>query len=211
MAGGYDTGDLPPVIDVERDPNNKKPPKSMPDDLLACLNDTEARFQTTPMIYTGSLFWTEVIGADARFKRFPFWIAFYDNENMPPVPPDEKPTGKVKPASLSDKAPVGLQMPLRTFIFKTPGPPPVAGDGPAEGKFGGLPKCTPTWNFWQFRVAPGGYPPLTPPPKGSPPPPPPWQEVEGIESNVDIDAFNDAAYGLSALAAVIKGDAPDDT
>lgn len=68
------TGDLPPVIDVERaDRNSSK----LMDDVYKWLQIIEAHYGVKPIIYTGSNFYGKHFKDDNRFADYPLWIANY--------------------------------------------------------------------------------------------------------------------------------------
>ena len=87
---GYGTGDLPPVLDVEDNPqfdgawnshNNVAYMKGLRDwvDAMA------TQFNCTPIIYTRAGFWN-ALGDNNAFSVHPLWVAHYTNAIAPTLP-----------------------------------------------------------------------------------------------------------------------------
>jgi lysozyme len=70
-------GDLPPVIDVEPDPDGHR---ASPEDYLTAIGQwidaIQKHFCRTPIIYTAPSFWN-YLGSPAQFSSLPLWIADY--------------------------------------------------------------------------------------------------------------------------------------
>ncbi|MEG2514052.1 MAG: glycoside hydrolase family 25 protein [Bacteroidaceae bacterium] len=69
-----DTGDLPPVLDVEKigDLNQK----SLKAELRIWLNSVEQHYKVRPILYTSYKFKTKYL-SDTVFDTYPYWIAHY--------------------------------------------------------------------------------------------------------------------------------------
>ena len=73
-------GDLPPVLDIERKPQDK----SIEDfqlDVLTWLHIVENKYHVKPIIYTYSKF-KDTYLSDERFDGYPYWIAHYYVDKM---------------------------------------------------------------------------------------------------------------------------------
>lgn len=68
-------GDLPPILDVERKPQDLTE-REFQDELLEWLSIMEKRFGVKPILYTYYKFKDQYL-TDARFDNYPFWIAHY--------------------------------------------------------------------------------------------------------------------------------------
>lgn len=77
--------DLPPVLDVEADPDGRR---ATPNEYVALMNDwvtvIQQQLGRQPMIYTNPAFWG-YLGSPAQFGRLPLWIADY-KVAVPKVP-----------------------------------------------------------------------------------------------------------------------------
>ena len=78
----YGAGDLPPVIDVEDNPNYDGEWKTADnnrfvDGIRNWIQKISAEFDCTPLIYTRAGFWS-VIGNPPGFNACPLWVANYD-------------------------------------------------------------------------------------------------------------------------------------
>jgi len=84
-TAGYLSTDLPPVLDVEPDPNGNS---AEPAVYIALMNDwtlaIQNRLHRRPIIYTDPSFWA-YLGEPAQFGGFPLWIA-HTNVPNPHVP-----------------------------------------------------------------------------------------------------------------------------
>lgn len=69
-----DEGDLPPVLDIEE--AGTLSVDELQREVLAWLAAAEERYGVPPIIYTGLKFKEKYL-SDARFDRYPFWIAHY--------------------------------------------------------------------------------------------------------------------------------------
>ena len=74
------TGDLPPVLDVEKFPQNSSVEKFQ-QDLLVWLNEVEAVYGCKPIIYTYYKFKQSYLNTPT-FDQYPLWIAHYYTEEM---------------------------------------------------------------------------------------------------------------------------------
>jgi lysozyme len=69
------SGDLPPVLDIERLPKNQ-PLDSLKKGLKRWLNKVEAHYQVRPIIYTGERYYDDFLKEE--FSEYLFWIANYN-------------------------------------------------------------------------------------------------------------------------------------
>lgn len=67
------TGDLPPVLDIEKRP---KDVDKMRRDLKIWLNKIESHYKVKPILYTSYKFKTKYLN-DSVFDSYPYWIAHY--------------------------------------------------------------------------------------------------------------------------------------
>lgn len=74
------SGDLPPVLDVETAPQHMSI-KTFQENLLTWLEIVEKEYKVKPIIYTYSKFKQEYL-SDARFDKYPYWIAHYYIKEM---------------------------------------------------------------------------------------------------------------------------------
>ena len=73
-----ETGDLPPVVDVEHLDGTS--PNTMRKELKAFLSKVEAKTGVKPIIYTGLSFYKDYLAG--HFKSYPLWIAHYYREEL---------------------------------------------------------------------------------------------------------------------------------
>lgn len=76
------TGDLPPVLDIEKI-NKSKNINELKDSLLKCLDIIETHYKITPLLYSYNNFYTTYILQDKRFEKYSVWIAWYDIKGNP--------------------------------------------------------------------------------------------------------------------------------
>lgn len=69
--------DLPPVLDVEADPDGQR---ATPNEYIALIDDwvtvIQQQLGRQPIIYTNPSFWA-YLGSPTRFGRLPLWVAHY--------------------------------------------------------------------------------------------------------------------------------------
>ncbi len=123
---GNDTGELPPIVDLEK--LSGAPimnPRKFADNVLIWLQEVEAAVGRRPIIYTTQGFWNEVMRINNAFPtwapNYELWVANF------------KPLGFRKGARLS---PTDIQFSIGALL-QNPGQ--VA-----------LPKSWEKWRFWQF-------------------------------------------------------------
>lgn len=75
-----EAGDLPPILDVERKPQNL-PDEEFQKNVLEWLTSMERRYKVKPIIYTYYKFKDQYL-SDKRFDEYPFWIAHYYVQRM---------------------------------------------------------------------------------------------------------------------------------
>lgn len=75
-----ETGDLPPVLDVEKKPDNKTL-EDFQRDLLTWLHAVEDTYHCKPIIYTYHNFKKNYLNTPV-FDQYPLWIAHYYTEEM---------------------------------------------------------------------------------------------------------------------------------
>ncbi|MBV9719282.1 MAG: hypothetical protein JOZ77_08180 [Candidatus Eremiobacteraeota bacterium] len=84
-AAGLLKTDLPPVLDLEADPDGTR---ATPGQYLILMNEWIATIRDQlgrqPVIYTNPSFW-KYLGNPSQFERFPLWIAHY-NVETPDIP-----------------------------------------------------------------------------------------------------------------------------
>ena len=78
-----DSGDLPPVIDVESVDGTSI--SNLLKGMMIWLRAVEDALGRKPVIYTGSSFWSRTIGSD-RFNEIHLWVAQYTARPTPTVP-----------------------------------------------------------------------------------------------------------------------------
>lgn len=71
-----DPGELPPVCDFEKYPN-ETPPESAMNYLWAFVETIERLSGKIPIIYTGAYFWEQYCTQNILWQRYPLWIAGY--------------------------------------------------------------------------------------------------------------------------------------
>ena len=69
-----DSGDLPPVLDVEL--SGKKPKKELQQSIKKWLDRVEAHYGVKPILYTSYKFKTHYLD-DSLFNAYPYWISHY--------------------------------------------------------------------------------------------------------------------------------------
>jgi lysozyme len=79
-----ETGDLPPVLDLEVDRGVK--PADILQGAKAWLNRVEQAIQRQPMVYTYPSFWKDTLGNPTDLADYPLWIAHYTTQPQPIVP-----------------------------------------------------------------------------------------------------------------------------
>lgn len=79
-----ESGDLPPVLDIEKLPRQKSK-KQLVEDLKVWLKIMEATYGTKPIIYTYYHYYKDVLQDD--FAEYPLWLANYND--VPAPSPDE--------------------------------------------------------------------------------------------------------------------------
>lgn len=88
VAQTGDLGELPPVLDVEREPRTKTLPSWR--GVMAWLEQAQTRFGRTPMVYTGPGVVQAIIREygppPAELGQYPLWVAHY-GVNEPDIPP----------------------------------------------------------------------------------------------------------------------------
>ena len=75
-----ESGDLPPVLDVESKPNNIST-KEFQQNILTWLRIVEEKYHVKPIIYTYYKFKDQYL-SDSRFDEYPYWIAHYYVDQM---------------------------------------------------------------------------------------------------------------------------------
>lgn len=73
------TGDLPPVLDVERAGDEDK--EIFAEKVLKWLRYTEKHYGVSPIIYASKKFKDKYL-SDSRFSSYPYWIAHYYKESL---------------------------------------------------------------------------------------------------------------------------------
>ncbi|MDT3402205.1 glycoside hydrolase family 25 protein [Mucilaginibacter terrae] len=73
-----ESGDLPPVVDIERLDNVK--PEVMRKELHEFLKHVESKLHVKPVIYTGLSFYKDYLEGD--FEDYPLWIAHYNKPQL---------------------------------------------------------------------------------------------------------------------------------
>ena len=76
-----EAGDLPPVLDVER--QGRLTVAQMQKDVKIFLDQVEKHFGVTPIIYTNISFYTKNFGK--QFEKYPIWIAHYLQPDQPRI------------------------------------------------------------------------------------------------------------------------------
>ncbi len=92
VVGGFESGDLPPVLDLEHYPEEvEKQWKQINlnqriERVQQWLDIVEAATGYQPMIYTSSGFWKSYMDDTQVFTKYPLWIANYTTKPQPLVP-----------------------------------------------------------------------------------------------------------------------------
>ena len=73
-------GDLPPVLDVEKKPDDMSP-ADFQREVLLWLHIVEDRYHVKPILYTYNKFKEQYL-SDSRFDDYPYWIAHYYVKEM---------------------------------------------------------------------------------------------------------------------------------
>ena len=82
-AGGLQSGDLPPVLDLEKNGGlSASNVVKAVDKWIAYIEQNTGR---RPIIYTGSYFW-DASAATTKYKSYPLWTAHYTSATCPLVP-----------------------------------------------------------------------------------------------------------------------------
>jgi lysozyme len=76
--GTYQTGDLPPVIDVEA--TGSLSPSSVAARVRTWVDRVQAALGVTPIVYTGKYFWRDQVGGPTSFAPNALWIAQYTSQ-----------------------------------------------------------------------------------------------------------------------------------
>lgn len=76
-----ETGDLPPVIDIEE--AHGMSATRVKEALTECIDVLEKKFNVKPIIYTGVSFYERLLGDE--FDAYPLWIAHYDQPVAPRI------------------------------------------------------------------------------------------------------------------------------
>ena len=79
-----ETGDLPPVLDIEKGWN--LPVDKVQKEVLVWLNEMEAAYGVKPIIYTYVTFYEKYL--KGKFDHYPLWIAHYYQPNSPRIQRD---------------------------------------------------------------------------------------------------------------------------
>ena len=79
-----ETGDLPPVLDIERDDGASA--SVILDAILAWVQAVENVLLRRPIIYTYASFWNSTLAGSRRFDDYFLWIADYGNRSSPRLP-----------------------------------------------------------------------------------------------------------------------------
>ena len=81
-AGGFESGDLPPVVDVETLEGYSA--SYVVQQLEVWIDHVEAATGRKPMIYTSAYIWS-LLGSPTQFSEYPLWAAHWDT-NCPYIP-----------------------------------------------------------------------------------------------------------------------------
>lgn len=79
-----ESGDLPPVIDIEE--TNGQSTKNIQKELRACIDALTQQYNTKPIIYSGVDFYTQYL--KDTFDDYPFWAAHYEQRKAPRIDRD---------------------------------------------------------------------------------------------------------------------------
>ncbi len=76
-----ESGDLPPVLDIEQ--LNSATPESLRKEAMLWLQTVESHYGTKPIIYTNVDFYSRYLGSD--FDEYPLWVAHYYQPKEPRI------------------------------------------------------------------------------------------------------------------------------
>jgi lysozyme len=76
-----ETGDLPPVLDVEQ--RNRVSKATLQREVKKWLETVEAYYHVTPVIYTNVDFYIQNLGSE--FDKYPLWVAHYYQQEQPRI------------------------------------------------------------------------------------------------------------------------------
>lgn len=115
---------MPPIVDFEAlsfDASSPAPPlEQVQSDLLAALTHLEQVTGQTPLLYTNVDIGNRYL-SDARFSRFPLWIADWTSAQAPQLPTAWQQVGyRFWQRSSSYTLPVGGTVPMDMDIFRGP-------------------------------------------------------------------------------------------
>lgn len=79
-----ETGDLPPVVDIENDFKIDK--KIFKQRVLNCLNEIENHYKVKPIIYSNVDFYNNYLGKD--FDKYQLWVAHFTEDKKPDISRD---------------------------------------------------------------------------------------------------------------------------
>ena len=84
---GSDPGELPPVLDLEMNPASYNLTYQVVQGRVRnFLSIVEQSTSKIPMIYAGYYYWNAWMGKDPSWSRYPFWLAWYNEESVIKVP-----------------------------------------------------------------------------------------------------------------------------
>lgn len=76
-----ESGDLPPVIDIER--VHHTTPEEMQKEVMDWIQTVQAHYGVKPIIYTFVSFYRDYLGS--KFDEYPLWIAHYQKHTLPRI------------------------------------------------------------------------------------------------------------------------------
>ncbi|MBL7766333.1 MAG: glycoside hydrolase family 25 protein [Chitinophagaceae bacterium] len=79
-----ESGDLPPVVDIEE--TNRANNELIQRELKACLDVLEKQYKVKPLIYTGADFYAQHL--EGAFDDYPLWVAHYEQAEAPRIKRD---------------------------------------------------------------------------------------------------------------------------
>ena len=86
-----DPGELPPVLDVEMQPDHYGVSNSDAQQRVKnWLEYVKTAIGKLPMIYSGYYFWHDYMSTDVYWATYPLWLAWYADENVIKTPPPWK-------------------------------------------------------------------------------------------------------------------------